>query len=113
MKIKHYLLLLLVVATLLVSCPGTSSPSYPYEPTGPAMPAEPEAPTTDVEEVEMTDGEATPLTEMLNGLINLREPSDATGATKLLFTVDKEVEVGDDADKVKITYNKDSYTSNE
>lgn len=31
----------------------------------------------------------------------------------MLFTVDKDVEVGEGDDKVKITYNKDSYTFNE
>lgn len=109
MKHKHYFLLLLIVATLLVACPQPSpAPSKPdiVVPTGPTTPK------TDVEG-EVTEEDITAWTNALSALVHCYSKvgsSQIYNENRLLrkFLTDTDVEIKDTSN-MTITYYNGSY----
>lgn len=118
MKLKHYYLLLLIVATLLVSCPVNQSSPTPSKPDI-VIPEEPSAPTTDVEgsveEPEITAWKD-PLSALVhyhaNGNVNNIYQETTTLSEVLTDTpVEIPVEIIDTPNNIPVIYYKGSYFS--
>ena len=118
MKLKHYYLLLLIVATLLVSCPVNQSSPTPSKPDI-VIPEEPSAPTTDVEgsveESEITAWKD-PLSALVhyhaNGNVNNIYQETTTLSEVLTDTpVEIPVEIIDTPNNIPVIYYKGSYFS--
>lgn len=114
MKHKHYYLLLLVVATLLVSCPVNQSSPAPSKPDI-VVPDEPQAPKTDVEG-NVTGDEITAWKDALSALVhcpangNINNIYQETTTLSEVLT-DTHVEIIDTLNNIPVTYYKGSYTS--
>lgn len=114
MKHKHYYLLLLVVATLLVSCPVNQSSPTPSKPDI-VVPQEPQAPTTDVEG-NVTGDEINAWKDALSALVHYSGTGVDQGVDQEIrslrkFLADTNVEIEDTPNIISVTYNKGSYTS--
>lgn len=114
MKHKNYYLLLLVVATLLVSCPVNQSSPTPSKPDI-VVPDEPQAPTTDVEG-NVEEPEITAWKDALSALVHYSGTGVDQGVDREIrslrkFLADTNVEIEDTPNIISVTYNKGSYTS--
>ena len=114
MKHKHYYLLLLVVATLLVSCPVNQSSPTPSKPDI-VIPQEPSAPTTDVEG-NVTGDEINAWKDALSALVHYSGTGVDQGVDQEIrslrkFLADTDVEIEDTPNIISVTYNNGSYTS--
>ena len=114
MKHKNYYLLLLVVATLLVSCPVNQSSPTPSKPDI-VVPDEPKAPTTDVEG-NVEELEITAWKDALSALVHYSGTGVDQGVDREIrslrkFLADTNVEIEDTPNIISVTYNKGSYTS--
>lgn len=114
MKHKHYYLLLLIVATLLVSCPVNQSSPTPSKPDI-VVPDEPQAPTTDVEG-NVEEPEITAWKDALSALVHYSGTGVDQGEDQEIrslrkFLADTNVEIEDTSNIISVTYNKGSYTS--
>lgn len=114
MKHKHYYLLLLIVATLLVSCPVNQSSPTPSKPDI-VVPDKPQAPTTDVEG-NVEEPEITAWKDALSALVHYSGTGVDQGVDREIrslrkFLADTNVEIEDTPNIISVTYNKGSYTS--
>lgn len=114
MKHKHYYLLLLIVATLLVSCPVNQSSPTPSKPDI-VIPEEPQAPTTDVEG-NVTGDEITAWKDALSALVhcpangNINNIYQEYRALREVIA-DTDVELQDTPNNIPVTYYKGTYLS--
>ena len=114
MKHKHYYLLLLIVATLLVSCPVNQSSPTPSKPDI-VVPQEPQAPTTDVEG-NVEELEITAWQNALSALVHYHANGNVNNIYQETTTLsevlaDTPVEIADTPNNIPVTYYKGSYFS--
>ena len=114
MKHKHYYLLLLVVATLLVSCPVNQSSPTPSKPDI-VIPQEPSAPTTDVEG-SVEEPEITAWKDALSALVHYHANGNVNNIYQETTTLsevltDTPVEIIDTPNNIPVIYYKGSYFS--
>lgn len=114
MKHKHYYLLLLIVATLLVSCPVNQSSPTPSKPDI-VVPDEPQAPTTDVDG-SVEEPEITAWKNALSALVHYHANGNVNNIYQETTTLsevltDTPVEIIDTPNNIPVTYYKGSYFS--
>ena len=114
MKHKNYYLLLLVVATLLVSCPVNQSSPTPSKPDI-VVPDEPQAPTTDVDG-SVEEPEITAWKNALSALVHYHANGNVNNIYQETTTLsevltDTPVEIIDTPNNIPVTYYKGSYFS--
>ena len=114
MKHKHYYLLLLIVATLLVSCPVNQSSPTPSKPDI-VVPQEPQAPTTDVEG-NVAEEDVTAWKNALSALVHYHANGNVNNIYQETTTLsevlaDTPVEIADTPNNIPVTYYKGSYFS--
>lgn len=113
MKHKHYYLLLLGVAILLVSCPP--SPSAPPSKPVIVVPDEPQAPTTDVGD-DVAEADITAWKNALSALVHCPANGNINNiyqetTTLMEVLADTPVEIEDTPNIIPVTYYKGSYVS--
>ena len=116
MKRKHYFLLLLIVATLLISCPVNQSSPTPSTPDVPVVPQEPDAPTTDVDG-EVAEKDIADWKDALSALVHCYSKVNNSNEIYQEYSevrrvsANKDVEIPDTSNNIFVTYNKGSYFS--